>query len=325
MGDPLLSVRDLRVEYVTPTGSVVAVQDVSFDVHAGEFLGLAGESGSGKSTLIKALMRILPPPGIITGGQVRFDGKDLLRLDEEALRQVRWRDISMVFQSAMDALNPVLTVHDQLADTLRAHGERDRRVIQKRIVELLELVDLDPRRAGAYPHELSGGMRQRVVIAIALALSPRLIIMDEPTTALDVVVERSILRRVNALREELGFGVLFITHDLPRMLEMCDRMGVIYSGRLVELGPVTSFVHSPTTHWTGARHPYTRGLLTAFPSLTGPRTGMRGIAGAPPSLSSPPPGCRFAPRCDLAVSACQTEPELSEVATGHLVRCPETT
>ncbi len=284
MTEPLLSVRGLTVEYVTPRGSVAAVEDVSFDVHRGEFLGLAGESGSGKSTLIKALLRILPPPGIITAGDVRFDEHDLLALPEPALRQVRWRRISMVFQSAMDALNPVLTVREQIDDTLEAHG---RSTSDARVAELLELVGVDPARSSAYPHELSGGMRQRVGIAIALCLEPELVIMDEPTTALDVVVERAILDQLRRLQETLGFAVLFITHDLPRMLQLCGRMGVMYSG------------------------------------LRGPKTALTGIPGAPPSLHAPPPGCRFAPRCGRAVQTChETEPPLAPVADHHLARCP---
>jgi peptide/nickel transport system ATP-binding protein len=336
MTEPLLSIRDLCVDYVTPAGPVRAVDRVSLDVARGEVVGVAGESGCGKSTMAQALLRILPPPAVITGGEVRFEGKDLLRLSEPELREVRWRRIAMVFQSAMDALNPVLTVGEQLVDTLKAHGgswsvhpERfdsaqdtlrahaagpKSREARDRAASLLELVGIAPDRLRSFPHQLSGGMRQRVGIAIALALEPALVILDEPTTALDVIVEREILQQILELRRRLGFSVLFITHDLARMLEISDRVAVFYAARLVEVAPAA-------TLRTAARHPYARGLLRAFPTLRGDAV-PEVIPGAPPSLRAPPSGCRFHPRCADAVPACrESAPALEVVGPGHAVAC----
>jgi peptide/nickel transport system ATP-binding protein len=314
MTPPLLSIRGLCVDYVTDGGLVRAVDRASLDVAPGEILGLAGESGSGKSTLAQALLRVLPPPAVITGGEVWFEGRDLLALSEPALRQVRWRRISIVLQSAMDALSPVLTIGEQLADTLRAHGRVTAPAARARAAELLELVGIAPDRLRSHPHELSGGMRQRVSIALALALEPALVILDEPTTALDVIVEREILDELLALRARLGFAVLFITHDLGRMLEVSDRIAVFYAARLVEVAPAAALRADP-------RHPYTRGLLRAFPSLHGD-TPPAVIPGAPPSLAAPPPGCRFHPRCPVALEACRREePPLVALGPGRASAC----
>jgi peptide/nickel transport system ATP-binding protein len=333
MTAPLLSIRGLCVDYVTPSGRVRAVDRVSLEVGRGEVLGVAGESGCGKSTLALALLRILPPPAVITGGEALFEGRDLLRLSEPELREVRWRRISMVFQSAMDALNPVLTVGEQLEDTLRTHraaprggtrssrpepADRERAVssreARERAAALLELVGIAPDRLRSFPHQLSGGMRQRIGIAIALALEPSLVILDEPTTALDVIVEREILSQLLELRRKLGFSVLFITHDLARMLEISDRIAVFYAARLIEVAPAAALR-------ADARHPYTRGLLRAFPALRGD-TVPEVIPGAPPSLRTPPPGCRFNPRCVVAVPQCrEVEPVLETAGPGHAVAC----
>ena len=314
--DTLLEVTDLCVDYVGTQGTVRAVDHVSLNLRKGEIFGLAGESGSGKSTFAQAVMRILGPPGIITGGSVCYGSQDLLRMDEEALRAFRWREISMVFQSAMNALNPVLTIGEQLMDTIHAHRAISRAAARDRAVELLELMELSGGLITHYPHQLSGGMRQRVVIAIALALEPPLIIMDEPTTALDVLVQKEILDQLMALKERLGLTILFITHDLPLMLELCDRIGVLYAGRLAEVGPAQRLRAG------GASHPYTRGLMAAFPALNGPMNALESIPGAPPSLVSPPPGCRFHPRCALSESICtQTRPCLTPVVPGHLSAC----
>jgi len=312
VAEPLLSVRGLCVDYVTERGPVRAVDRVSFEVGKGEVLGLAGESGCGKSTVAQALLRILPPPAIITGGEVVLEGRDLLRLDEAGLREVRWRRVSLVFQSAMDALNPVLTVGEQLADTLRAHGAGR---VKERSAELLELVGLPVERLASYPHQLSGGMRQRVGIAIALALEPALVVLDEPTTALDVVVEQELLRRLLELRARFGFSIVFITHDLVRMLQICDRIGIFYAGRLVELAPAAALRARP-------RHPYTQGLLAAFPSVQGADEERASIPGSPPSLRDPPPGCRFHPRCPVAIDRCRLEaPPLVTLGEGHSAAC----
>jgi peptide/nickel transport system ATP-binding protein len=313
--DPVLSIRDLCVDYVTPTGPVRAVDRVSFEVARGEILGIAGESGSGKSTVAQAILRILPPPAVITGGQALLEGQDLLRMSEPALRAVRWRRISMVFQSAMDALNPVLTIGAQIEDTLRAHPGAAAAGRPGRAAELMKLVGINPDRLASYPHQLSGGMRQRVGIAIALALEPGVVVLDEPTTALDVIVEGEILQKILELRRQFGFSVIFITHDLTRMMQICDRVAIFYSGRMVELAPAAALRASP-------RHPYTQGLLRAFPSVHGTEDELVSIPGAPPSLRDPPPGCRFHPRCDQAIDRCRTEePRLRTLGDRRAAAC----
>jgi len=314
MPEPLLSIRDLSVDYVTPEGPVRAIDRVSLDVAPGEILGIAGESGSGKSTLAGALLRILPPPAVISGGEVRFEGRDILSLDETALRALRWNRISIVFQSAMNALNPVIPIGEQLMDTIAAHRGEDAGDPRARALELLEMVDIPADRIDAYAHQLSGGMRQRVGIAMALALEPRIVILDEPTTALDVIVERGILEHIRALQRRLGFTVLFITHDLGRMLQFSDRVAVFYAARLAEVAPAGALRER-------ALHPYTNGLLGAFPTLHRSGRAPKSIPGAPPRLADPPPGCRFHPRCPLAVPECRTrEPEARNVG-GHVVAC----
>lgn len=315
MTEPVLTVRDLCVDYITGRGPVRAIDRVSFDVGRREILGIAGESGSGKSTLAQALLRILPPPAVISGGEVRLGETDLLAASESELRALRWKRISMVFQSAMDALNPVTTVREQLVDTLRAHTAMSERDARNRAAALLSMVGIPATQLEAFPHRLSGGMRQRIAIAIALALEPSLVILDEPTTALDVIVEREILEQIRELQDRLGFSVLFITHDLGRMLQFSDRVAVFYAARLVEIGPAAVLGHKP-------RHPYTQGLLRAFPSLRGESTGRESIPGAPPSLQNPPAGCRFHPRCPLAMDRCRVErPGLLPIQPGHAVAC----
>ena len=315
MPDPILTVRELCVDYITERGPVRAIDRVSLEVGKDEILGIAGESGSGKSTLAQALLRILPPPAVISGGEVRLGDTDLLALSEPELRELRWKRFAMVFQSAMDALNPVITVGEQLVDTLQAHTAIDSRKARERATELLKMVGIPATQLDAYAHQLSGGMRQRVGIAIALALEPSLVILDEPTTALDVIVEREILEQIRELQRRLGFSVIFITHDLGRMLQFSDRVAVFYAARLVEIGPATVMAATP-------RHPYTQGLLRAFPSLHGDGSDRESIGGAPPSLQNPPPGCRFHPRCPLAMDRCRVErPELLQIAPGHSVAC----
>jgi len=315
MTEPLLALRDLCVDYVTARGPVRAVDRVSLDVVRGEILGIGGESGSGKSTLAQALLRILPAPAVISGGSARFEGRDLFALSESELRELRWRRMSMVFQSAMDALNPVISVGEQIVDTLLAHGAGPPAAARARAAELLAMVGIPADRLSAYAHQLSGGMRQRVGIAIALALEPELVVLDEPTTALDVIVEKEILEQIRGLQRRLGFAVLFITHDLARMLQFADRVAIFYAARLVEVGPVAELRDRP-------RHPYTQGLLRAFPSLRGDGGELASIPGAPPSLASPPAGCRFHPRCPRAVDLCrQRSPELVSLGPGHAAAC----
>jgi peptide/nickel transport system ATP-binding protein len=299
---PTLSIRDLSVSFVDEAGVVDVVDGVSFDVFPGEIVGLVGESGSGKSTVAQAAMRVLPPPGVITGGSVFFEGTDVLTLDDDGLRALRWTKISWVMQSALDALNPVLRIEAQITDVL-ARGGLVGAAARARATELLGLVALPPSVLQRYPHELSGGMRQRVAIAMALSLSPSLIVLDEPTTALDVVVERDLLREVLALRARLGFAVLFIGHDLGRIVELADRLVLLYGGRVAEVIDADRFERA-------ARHPYARQLFAAMPSLTS-TDAAPGIPGTPPSPHAPPPGCRFHPRCARATEVCtHTAPPL---------------
>jgi len=319
---PLVEVENLVVEYATRSRTTRAVDGVSLAIGAGEIVGLAGESGCGKSTLANALMQLIRPPARIAGGRILFQGEDLVGKNREELRRFRWRNVSMVFQSAMNALNPVMRVGDQFVDMMRAHERISKRDAVAQAGELLDLVGIDRRRIRAYPHELSGGMRQRVIIAMALALRPELMIMDEPTTALDVVVQREILQQVRALQREFGFAVLFITHDLSLLLELANRVAIMYAGELVEVAPAARIRD-------GARHPYTQGLLQSFPPLTGPFERLTGIAGSPPDLAAPPSGCRFHPRCPqclaerpaLYARQLNERPVLREVAPGHLVAC----
>jgi len=315
MSEPLLDMRDLCVDYVTDEGPVRAIDHLDLSVTRGEVLGVAGESGSGKTTLAKAIMRILPSPAVITGGQVLFGGIDVLGMSEGELREMRWGEISMVFQSAMDALNPVVSVGEQIVDTLLAHGAGSAGWCRNRARELLDLVGIPRDRIDSFAHQLSGGMRQRVGIALALAMRPSVVILDEPTTALDVIVEREILGRIRELQAELGFAVIFITHDLARMLEVSDRVAVFYAARLAEVGPAAELRNSP-------RHPYTAGLLRAFPSLRPGGPEPVSIPGQPASLRRPPSGCRFHPRCPRAIDVCRDkQPGPIEVGPGHVAVC----
>lgn len=260
-------------------------------------------------------MRTLRPPAVITDGKVLFDGDDVLEMDEEELTRFRWRKVALVFQSAMNALNPVMRLGEQITDVIVHHLGAEREAARTKAAALLDLVGIEPCRIDAYPHELSGGMRQRAVIAIALALDPPLLLMDEPTTALDVVVQREILQQIERLKEQLGFAILFITHDLSLLVEFADRIAIMYAGRLVEQAPARELFERP-------RHPYTEGLMRSFPPLTGPKQRLSGIPGTPPHLACPPPGCRFHPRCPLATPECAAyEPQLLEVAPAHLVAC----
>jgi len=290
------------------------VDNVSLAIKPGEVVGLAGESGSGKSTIAHSILRILRPPALITGGQVLFDGQDVFDMKMDELRRFRWRQVSIVFQSAMNALNPVMRVRDQLLDVMRYHGLSADEANQ-RARDLFDLVGIDLQRLDAYPHQLSGGMRQRAVIAIALTLNPPLLILDEPTTALDVVVQKDILQQISNLKERLGFSILFITHDLSLLVESSTHIAVMYAGQIVEKAPSRELFDSP-------RHPYTLGLMNSFPSITGEKKKLSGIPGAPPDLVAPPSGCPFHPRCSQAMPVCaKTVPVIKNISAGHIVGC----
>ncbi|WP_318482858.1 ABC transporter ATP-binding protein [Photobacterium leiognathi] len=316
MTNPQISIRNLCVDYITDAGDVRAVNNVSFDIGKGEIFGLAGESGCGKSTVAFSLMRLHKPPAFITGGEVIFDGHgDILKKSDLAMSAFRWSEISMVFQSAMNALNPVLTMEEQFCDVIMRHTSMTRQQAIRRAEGLLEIVDIHPSRLRDYPHQFSGGMRQRLVIAIALALNPKMIIMDEPTTALDVVVQREILQKIYALKEEFGFSILFITHDLSLMVEFSDRIGIMYSGELIEVAPSKEILEKPF-------HPYTEGLGSSFPPLTGPKTKLTGIPGNPLNLLEIPQGCRFQARCSKTTEACfKTPTQLTQIEPGRLSNC----
>jgi len=297
VNSPLLKIRNLCVDYVTDWGNARAVNNVDLEIYPGETVGLAGESGCGKSTLAFAIANLHCAPALITGGEILFEGKDVLKMSEEELRSFRWAKASMVFQSAMNALNPVITIGEQMIDVVLAHEDVTRAEAKARAIKSLELVDIHASRMESYPHQLSGGMRQRVVIAIALILRPKLIIMDEPTTALDVVVEREIMNQLYDLKKEFGFAILFISHDLALMGEITDRIGVMYGGKMIELGASTDLITSP-------KHPYTRGLLKSFPTIFGPKTRLEGIPGNPLNLLEVPNGCYFQSRCTECVDQC---------------------
>jgi oligopeptide/dipeptide ABC transporter ATP-binding protein len=323
---PVLDIRNLSIAYRSQGGDVRAVRDVSLALRPGEIVGLAGESGCGKSTLAYGSIRLLRPPAVITAGSVTYHGRrvaeggvDILAAKPEQLRKLRWREIAIVFQSAMNSLNPVLRVSDQLLDAVGAHLPLAEDQRQARIVDLIEMVGIPRARLKSYPHELSGGMRQRVMIAMALAAEPEVVIMDEPTTALDVVVQREILSEIFELKDRLGFSVLFITHDLSLLLEIADRVMIMYAGRVVESG-TREQIHRQ------AAHPYTKGLLTSFPKLRGPRLKLTGIPGSPPDLRGALTGCSFVPRCAFATDACkQIDMALAPVEQAgpeHLTACP---
>ncbi len=317
----LLSVRDLSIAYRSGRGPVQAVRGVSFDVEPGETVAIIGESGSGKTTLAVGLIRLSGRNAEVTRGTIVFarsDGpRDVLEMDAEELRRFRWGDAAMVFQSALNSFNPVIDVWSQFLDTARAHGLNDPKAVLKRSSELLELVHLDPERVlRAYPHELSGGMKQRVLIALSLLLGPRLLILDEPTTALDILTQRAIIDLLRDLRQKLGFAMLFISHDLSLAAELADRVLTMYAGRVVEEARVEDLFYRP-------RHPYSVGLLKAVPRVSGELGRLASIAGTPPDLVQLPSGCAYHPRCPFAIDRCQQEdPALVAVDTpGHTAAC----
>jgi len=310
----VLEVSGLSVDYVLDRGSVRAVDDVSFTLERGEFLGIVGESGCGKSTLLFAVAQLLAPPAVVADGSVKFEGTNLVGLTDGQLSAIRWRDMSVVMQSAMNALNPVKSIGAQFKDAMRAHGKPSKQEIAARSAEVLRMVGIDPVHLKSYPHQLSGGMRQRSMIAMAMLFTPDLVIMDEPTSALDVVAQRSLMVQIKELQLSYGFAVIFVTHDMSLISHFSDRLMVMYAGQVDELGATRAVFDNPL-------HPYTQGLLEAFPSIHGPRVPLKGIPGNPPDMARLPTGCRFHTRCPLAVERCsQVAPDLYQIDDA-LVRC----
>jgi peptide/nickel transport system ATP-binding protein len=316
MTEALLSVRDLHVAYRIGNGSFNAVDGATFDVPRGSIVGLVGESGCGKTTVARAITRVMADNATIAGGQMLFAGQNLTTLSERQMNALRWRDIAFIPQSAMNSLDPVYTVEYQLNEVLRRRGGLGRAEARKRCEELFEMVGIEVGRLRDFPHQFSGGMRQRVAIALALALNPKLVIADEPVTALDVIVQRQILDQLRELQQRLGVSVILVTHDISVVAYICDRTVVMYAGRVAEQGPTEATLKRPS-------HPYTMGLRNAFPDLQGAATGvLTPIHGAPPSLAEPPPGCRFEPRCPFAIEICRSvDPGTIEIEPGHGAAC----
>ncbi|HEY47882.1 MAG TPA: ABC transporter ATP-binding protein [Anaerolineae bacterium] len=313
---PILSVRNLTMHYYTRKGDVSAVDDVSFDLARGQSLGLVGESGCGKTSVAFSLLRLLPENAQLLAGNVYLDGCDVLALDEKEVRKIRWRGISMVFQAAMNALDPVYRVGDQIIEALQTHfrglSEAEAR---DRVIELFPMVGLDPSLMERYPHEFSGGMRQRAVIAMALSCDPRVIIADEPTTALDVIVQDRILNELRAIQRKMGMSMIYITHDIAVIAEVSDRIGVMYAGRMAELASAVDIFENPF-------HPYTHALMNAFPSIEGEKQELKALPGEPPDLLSPPSGCRFHPRCSRKIESCnRLQPPFEDMGDDHFVAC----
>ena len=313
----LLEVQGLTTYYTTASGPVRAVEDVSFFVERGEGLGLAGESGCGKTTVALSLLRVLPPNGKIVRGKILLDGEDIVKLSEKEMREkIRWKGISLIFQGAMNALNPVYRIGDQIIEAILTHEPHiTKKEAEKRVKKLFELVGLEPSRITNYPHEFSGGMRQRAMIAMAIACNPKLLIADEPGTALDVIVQAQILRLLRSLKQKLNLAMILISHDLSIIAETCENVAIMYAGKIVEIGQTISIFKKPL-------HPYTQGLIAAFPSIKSKRMRMYAIPGNPPDLLNPPQGCRFHPRCKYAMDICLKEaPPLIEIEKGHFVAC----
>ncbi len=313
----VLDVQNLTTHYSTIRGWVRAAEDVSFQVEQGQALGIAGESGCGKTTVALSLLKILPQGGRIRKGKIFFDGTDLVPLSEDSMRQIRWKGIAIVFQGAMNAFNPVFKVGDQIIEAIKIHEpDVSKKMALERARSLLELVGVEPDRVDNYPHEFSGGMRQRALIAMALAANPKLLIADEPGTALDVIVQAQTLKLLRELKDRLGLGMVMISHDLSIIAETCEKVAIMYAGRIVEYGDAEAIFKEPL-------HPYTQGLVKAFPSIHGSRVRLASIPGQPPDLLNPPPACRFNPRCPYVMDVCRKVlPPLEKAGSGdHLVAC----
>jgi len=316
MAKPLLTVEDLTMHYTTRKGDVSAVDNVSFTLREGESIGLVGESGCGKTSVALSLLRLLPDNASFKGGHIWMGEQDLLTLSEPEMNKVRWNRISMVFQAAMNALNPVYRVVDQIIEAIDLHwGVTSDEQARERVSQLFEMVGLDPTFMDRYPHEFSGGMRQRAIIAMALACNPDVIIADEPTTALDVIVQDRILKELKKVQEKMGMSMIYISHDIAVIAEVSDRIGVMYAGRMAEMAPAVDIFERPL-------HPYTYALMSAFPSIKGEKHELVTIPGEPPDLLNPPSGCRFHPRCPNATERCRQEhPPFTEMGNDHVVAC----
>jgi len=312
----LLEVQDLKTYYQTLRGPVKAVDGITFQVEKGEAFGLAGESGCGKTTVALSILRILPSGGDIIGGKILFRGQDIVKFKDNQMRDIRWKGIAIVFQGAMNALNPLFKVGDQIVEAIKTHEPKvSKREAWERTEKLLQTVGVEPSRAKNYPHEFSGGMRQRGLIAMALACNPGLLIADEPGTALDVVVRAQVLKLMAELKEKLNLGMILITHDLSIITETCEKVAIMYAGKIVEQGEIAVIFKEPL-------HPYTQGLIGAFPSIKAAKRRMTSIHGFPPDLLNPPTGCRFHPRCPHTMDVCKKEdPEPLELAGNHYVAC----
>jgi len=311
----LLSVENLNTVYRTQRGDVRAVEDVSFAIQEGLNLGLVGESACGKSTVLKSVIGVLPPNAFVAGGRILFKGRDLPAMDEEERRKLRWKEISMITQSALNSLDPVHKVGDQIVEALQIHASMDRTTAKQRVEEMFALVGIDSKRFREYPHQFSGGMRQRAIIAMSLILKPSLVIADEPTTSLDVIVQDQILKNVRKLQGMLGFSMLLVTHDMALVIENCDHVGVMYGGKIMELGPKREVILQPF-------HPYTMGLKNSFPNILDRRSELISIPGVPPVLMGELRGCRFFSRCPFGTEQCSTEiPPLIEVGPEHRAAC----
>lgn len=316
MTDKVLNVQDLTMHYTTRSGEVSAVNDVTFSLERGQSMGLVGESGCGKTSIAISLLKLLPDNAEFKGGHIYLNDKDIVPLKEEEMRKLRWNKISMVFQAAMNALNPVYKVGDQIIEAMEEHNEiQTNQEARERVAYLFELVGLQPKLMDQFPHEYSGGMRQRAVIAMALSCSPDIIIADEPTTALDVIVQDSLLREMIELQEQLNMSMIYISHDIAVIAEVTERIGVMYAGRLAEFASAVEIFKHPL-------HPYTYGLMSAFPSIVGPKRELTTLPGEPPDLISPPSGCRFHPRCPYATEICSEQvPEFMDMDDKHFVAC----
>ncbi len=310
----VLDVKNLKAYFFVEMGAVRAVDNITFALERGETLGLAGESGCGKSTTAYALLNLLPYPGRIVDGEIILDGEDLVKKSKDEMQEIRWKEISMVFQGAMNALNPVLRISDQIVEAIMLHEDISTDEAFKKMEDILEVVGVDPTRATNYPHEFSGGMKQRVMIAMALVTEPKVLIADEPTTALDVTVEAQVLKLLKSLQQKFHLSVILITHDLATIAEACDRVAIMYAGQIIEFADVV-------TIFKERLHPYTEGLIRSVPSLLGSEYLVH-IPGAPPGLINPPSGCRFHPRCPIATEICiQKEPEFREISEKHFAAC----